>query len=98
MIVEEERKHEVVNRINTKIICDVCKKTIAEIGGKGRHFYELTTGHHEWGNDSVDSIEQFEICSDECLRVKFEEYLKDRYDTSYFDVSSDHSNYYLKAR
>lgn len=52
-----------------KRYCDVCKK---EITG---HFWEITTGHYDWGNDSVDSVENKDCCSIECLGEEFGHYL-----------------------
>lgn len=70
--------------VKETICCDICKKEI----DKG--YWELTTGHHDWGNDSCESIEHFDICSEDCLRIKFDEYVKDsgrnNYNTMYFEV------------
>ena len=53
-------------------------------------YWELTTGHHDWGRDSIDSIENFDICSEACLREKFDEYVRESssswYNTMYFNV------------
>ena len=43
------------------------------------------------GNDSIESYEYFDVCSSECLRKKFEEYVEDSGDDRYpntmcFDV------------
>ena len=80
--------HTVTERICVKEItyCDVCNGVIDDNNG----YWELTTGHHDWGNDSGDSIENFDICSETCLREKFDEYvresMKNNWNTMYFEV------------
>ena len=67
--------------------CDICKKTIYHnefdnhtgisaraIGSKSIQWYSVTTGHRDWGNDSVDSIETIHVCSPECLKSAVEDY------------------------
>ena len=56
------------------LVCDVCGKDIPankETAGKPKYrtqkFMEVTTGHNDWGNDSVDSVEVHHICSTECM-------------------------------
>ena len=55
--------------VSEKRYCDVCKKEITD------HHWRLSTHHSDWGNDSCDSFETFDICSPDCLREKFEEYV-----------------------
>lgn len=80
--------HEVTEEVlvGETLYCDICKKEIE----KGKEYWEATTGHHDWGNDSCDSIEYFDICSDICLMMKFGEYIdrsqKTRYNTEYIEV------------
>ena len=40
-------------------------------------FWEVTTGHNDWGNDSGDSIKKYEICSSTCLQGLIDVYKKD---------------------
>jgi hypothetical protein len=70
----ETRTHTVTEEVLVKetMYCDVCGK---EIEAKNP-YWNLTTHHHDWGNDSIDSYEYFDICSADCLRKKFDEYLK----------------------
>lgn len=37
-------------------------------------YYRVTTGHHDWGNDSVDSIESKDICPS-CLINEYSDYV-----------------------
>lgn len=85
----EVKTHTVTERVCVKQTrhCDVCNGVIDDNDA----YWELTTGHHDWGNDSVDSIENFDVCSEVCLRQKFDEYVResgeDDYNTMYFEVS-----------
>lgn len=83
----EVKEHTVTEKVCVEEhrVCDICGK---EMMLKGRH-WELTTGHNDWGNDSIDSIERFDVCSEECLRKKFDEYVKESnnpYNTMRFEV------------
>ena len=51
--------------------CDICGK---EITGK---FWRLTTHHHDWGNDSIESYERFDLCSRECINRALDDYIDD---------------------
>ena len=86
------------------IKCDCCNKEIFDkdhfeqgLYDKNIHglydkfkFYTVTTGHNDWGSDSIDSVQEFDLCSDECLRKKFEEFLKENKGsyTAYFKIHS----------
>lgn len=41
----------------------------------GEH-YSVQTGHHDWGGDSIDSIEYEHVCSAECMKNKINEYIE----------------------
>ena len=65
--------------------CDICKKDIL-----GRTLYGVTTGHNDWGNDSIDSIEDADVCSDECLKAAFQAYLDDKdYGSKYIKIEME---------
>lgn len=86
MIKEQKEKRTVEQEIVVSVTCtcDVCKKKIYEkryndqriLSGKYERtqFYKVSTGHNDWGNDSVDSIENYTICSPECLDSIMKEY------------------------
>lgn len=71
--------------IPTCIKCDICKK---EITGK---FWNLTTHHHDWGNDSIDSYEHFDLCSRECINKALDDYINNckTSDTQCFELEQD---------
>ena len=61
--------------VERKLFCDKCGKEI-----KPGHYFKVTTGHEEWGNDSIDSIEDHDYCSYLCLEEALSDYLfKDDY-------------------
>ena len=72
------------HRLCEYIRCDSCNKKI-----KGKYF-EITTGHNDWGNDSIDSIEHKDIC-DDCVNKYCDNYLKEnqRSNTAYIDVEPE---------
>lgn len=57
--------------------CDVCKKEIPPLvyGEPVYDYYEVTTYHNDWGNDSMDSYEYFDACSPDCAYKLWEEYI-----------------------
>lgn len=72
--------------------CDKCKKKITD------GYYEVTTGHNDWGNDSCDSIRDYDICPN-CIEEFTTDYLKNNeYDTRYINIERQcavhHSSYY----
>ena len=69
--------------------CDKCKKVIYRrpqgdfpelkdivkpFNGYDVSYYEVTTGHHDWGNDSCDSINHFHVCPS-CLIKLYSSYV-----------------------
>lgn len=90
-----------------KKFCDVCGEEIKahepsliwnRVDPRGRPWHtvkylSVTTGHHDWGNDSIDSVETHDVCSTECL-AKFmqrfySEFNKSKtYGTDYIHIDS----------
>lgn len=73
------------------IKCDICGEIIPPRKRNDESVYfRAEIGHFDWGNDSVDSIENFDICRD-CICEFITNYLKtDKYNTSYINVSKKH--------
>ena len=79
-----EQKTEYINTCK----CDRCGKIIYKHYGKEFEllkrnvrktservsYYLVTTGHHDWGNDSVDSINLKDICPS-CLVNEYSDYV-----------------------
>jgi hypothetical protein len=91
MIVYEEKIATVKKKVRTEIKCDICNQTIVNKSMKPRYYYTVRTGHYEWGNDSIDSIEHKDICSDFCLQKAFVEYLDEvkSSPSAYFDIERE---------
>lgn len=72
------------------IKCNVCGKIIhCDSSGyktNDRTYYEVTTSHSDWGNDSCESIKNFDICPD-CVVGFVDRYLKEAKED---DVSTAH--------
>ena len=81
MKLYEDREFWVKEKFLGRTVCDICKKEIH----KTAH-YEVTTGHHDWGNDSIESINNSDICSDDCLKVVFGVYLEGTSDSKYINI------------
>ena len=82
MRIFESKKVTVTKDVFVKMICDVCKK---EIDTKKMH-YDVTTGHREWGNDSIESVEHSDICSAKCLQEMVDWYLETGQETQYLEI------------
>lgn len=89
--IKKEMTHTVTSSVTVKEVyrCDVCERIFASsytkeykkennlnVKMKPVNYFKIRTFHHEWGNDSGKSYESFEVCSEECLKKKFDEYLK----------------------
>ena len=94
--------------IGQEIYCDECGRLIFRKKNKQivyciGDYWELTTGHHDWGNDSIDSIEYFDLCSKECCTTRFKDYIQCCQGTKYFElehqvrsrVNADHKEWIL---
>ncbi len=87
-----ETKERVVTErvlVEKTLICDICGKVIAP----SAHHWRVTTHHSDWGNDSVESFECFDVCSTKCLKKKFDEYASEsnrKYNT--MEIEVEHIN------
>lgn len=85
---------EVVCKKRRKVLgikCDKCGKEISpyQFAGDESKYYRVMTGHHEWGNDSCESIEYKDICP-ECIAKFVDEYLKNGRDSAYIEIETEH--------
>lgn len=53
-----------------EVVCDNCKELVKEYPG----FFEVTTHHERWGNDSIDTYETRHFCCKACMDVFLNEY------------------------
>lgn len=65
--------------------CDVCHNKIHD------DYWHLRTGHTDWGNDSVESVRSFDLCSKDCVLAKLLDYFKDcnSSNTQYFELEQE---------
>ena len=82
MTIYEEKEVTIKQRIAIKKVCDIC-------GTEAQQLRMINHHHNSWGNDSVDSYDNIEICyAPECYRgafKKFQESNNADYDTAVFD-------------
>lgn len=95
----EEHKRKVMKEIDevcgVKIVCDKCEKIILNFvdgdshNKKDARYFRLVTGHHDWGNDSPDSVEVKDLCCETCVTNALADYFEDSKDsnTAYFELS-----------
>ena len=76
-----------IKRTVSGVKCDICGKIIpaSKLRATDSTYYRVTTGHNEWDNDSVDSIEHQDVCSD-CIIPFIYSYLKYKHQTLYCDI------------
>lgn len=65
-----------IEEVKDKVICDGCEKEIIEENG----YFHVCTHHHDWGNDSIDSLETYDFCCPECLYKFAMPYIQDSYE------------------
>jgi len=94
----EEHKRKVMKEIDeicgAKIICDKCGKVIFDFVDGNSHnkidacYFQLTTGHHDWGNDSPDSVKCDELCCETCVINALADYFENSKgsSTAYFEL------------
>lgn len=98
-MIENIRKEVTVTEeriISKRIYCDTCRKLIIDTSNtvgmpntKYTQYWEVTTGHYDWGNDSCDSIETYQYCSRECLTKAINKYIDETEgmrNTQYFEI------------
>lgn len=95
MKIYEEKEVLTTKKTLVKLECDVCKKDITD--PQNGYYYKVTTSHNDWGNDSCESYEYRDICSDECLQEDFKSYLKSDDQTKCINIERTNSRFsYIK--
>lgn len=87
MVKYEKKEHTIIKETPVKVICDVCGNEV-----NPKNWFRITTSHSDWGNDSIDSYESFDVCSDKCAVMFASKYLKDAYEDEYNtkDIEIEH--------
>lgn len=76
IVKEIERKtiqREVVERK-----CNICGKLIDP-----SNWFRIITSHHDWGNDSIESVESRDSCSAACTNEFSNEYINGSYSSKF---------------
>lgn len=78
MFEKYAKDHPNVRPFRKKVVigmqCDICGKVIHS----GSKYISANTSHSDWGNDSCESFQSWELCSIECASQLMERY-KDVY-------------------
>lgn len=83
-----------VERKLTDVVCDICGKVLEPSKERGAYgnwtkYYEVTTGHRDWGNDSCESVKTVDICP-ECLDKYVSNYFKNTNSTTaYLEIETE---------
>ena len=78
----------------TGVKCDICGKVIpvGKYPFDEHKYYDVMTGHRDWGNDSCESIEHRDICPD-CLVGFVADYFKDNeYSSAYMEIETEYAS------
>lgn len=90
-IVSKEVVTNLVRKL-TYVECDECsKKIIADIGDSdSTRYVRVHTWHNDWGNDSVESHEYYDLCP-ECATKFITSYILDMNGTMHIDCSNEYA-------
>lgn len=71
--------------------CDVCGRIILPKQGRQAEnkYYEVATGHFDWGNDSFESRENYDICPI-CVNNFISDYLAKGKGSEYIEVNTEY--------
>ena len=73
------------------INCDCCGEILPAVidttTRKYFKYYDVLTGHHDWGNDSCDSMKCQDICP-KCINKFVQDYLEKGTGTEYIEVAT----------
>lgn len=84
MRIYSNREVKKIEEVLMEIKCDECK---ADINSPSiNHYYEVTTSHSRWGNDSVDSIKHYDFCSFNCVIKHMTKYFENDRDTDDYEI------------
>ena len=57
--------------------CDVCYTQTADLGRYEQEWHHFSKGHQGWGNDSIDSYDEYDVCSVDCFIKQLQESVPD---------------------
>ena len=79
-----------VTRTMTGVECDICEKIVPvkhDRPNEYNRYFEVTTGHHDWGSESIESRETIDVCPD-CIDKFISDYLHNCSNTGYLEVET----------
>lgn len=83
MEIRDKKEVTEIKEVTIGYKCDVCGNVI-DTKNFPDEWHMFSSNHNEWGNDSIDSYEYYQVCSPECYVKKFIEIvdseMEDRYD------------------
>lgn len=91
MTIYGDEKKEIVYKFKRRISgikCDICDKVIPASrwnNQKESKYFEVCTHHNQWGNDSIDSFNDYDICPD-CIDKFVTDYIAKAGDTYNIEV------------
>lgn len=91
-ILSKESKQVVYKtvRVLEGIKCDICGTVIpAKEWGRSseNRYFEVCIGHHDWGNDSIDSVKYMDICP-ECISKYMTEHVNNVKGSEYINIET----------
>ena len=92
MKIFEKGAKETIYKVTETLVgiqCDICKERILDTGGPIKPvYYRVTTGHTDWGNDSCESIENYDVCP-HCLTKFMEGYFEKAKGSQYMEIQRE---------
>ena len=81
-----------VTKTMTGVKCDICEDVIPvnknrSWNDNSDQYFEVATGHHDWGLESLESRETRDVCR-KCIMKYIEDYLEDCSDTAYLELNT----------
>lgn len=69
-MAQRTRSQQVTQEVTYEVACDACGKTVAVEPQRGTvepaGWAHFSSGHSEWGNDSIDTYDEHDACSFPC--------------------------------
>ena len=94
-LILSDEKQMIMTKIKKKVLgvcCDICTKELLVDPNKpynSTRYFEVMTGHHDWGTDSCESIEHRDICP-ECINDFVRDYLAEADGTEYIEIETEY--------
>lgn len=73
------------------VTCDICERVITPDPKRAdsSRYFRVITGHNDWGNDSCDSIEHYDICP-HCIGSFVAKYALESTGTEYLEMRNEY--------